>query len=374
MKVAIIGGSAPSTPQLLIDARLVGLPHLRFVLHGRSAARLQAVRRAAVVLEPALRQRITVTTDLVDALRGADLVVVQIRVGGLAARAHDERFPLDAGVPGDEGLGPGGLAAAWRSWPEINTIAATIAAHAPTARVALLTAPLGILTRCVLDAYPGLDIVGLCELPAVVLKEIRATLGEPSGFTAEYAGVNHLGWFTRLAVRGEDRLAEYAATRSLSAYPDECAILAAGGVPLPYVRLHERGPEVVAEQRRAAVPRGTILGELSVRAYDAFADGREADIRAALNRRPAPWYREAVAPWIEAGFIGISSTTFFLTTRNRGYLPGFDAEAVVEVPHRSVNGRFVAVASPRALPRGIARALRALVDYEAEAARAVQAR
>jgi 6-phospho-beta-glucosidase len=374
MRVAIIGGSAPSTPQLLIDARLVAFPELRFVLHGRSPARLQAVRRAAVVLEPALRQRITVTTDLIDAVSGADLVVIQVRVGGLAARAHDERFPLEAGVPGDEGLGPGGLAAAWRSWPAIDAIAATIAEHAPAARVALLSAPLGILTRCVLDTYPGLDVVGLCELPAVVLNEIRATLRQPSGFTAEYAGVNHLGWFTSLGAHGADRLAHYAATRDASSYPDECTILAAGGVPLPYVRLHERGSEVVDEQRRAAAPRGAVLNELSARAYRAFADGGPAEIRAALARRPAPWYREAVAPWIEAPLIGLSATTFFLTTRNRGYLRGISADEVVEIPHRAVNGRFIAAPPPRLLPTGIARTLGALIDYEAEAARAVRAR
>jgi 6-phospho-beta-glucosidase len=373
VRVAIIGGSAPSTPQLLIDARLVAYPELTFVLHGRSSARLQAVRRAAVVLEPALEQRVTLTTDLISAVKGADLVIVQVRVGGLAARAYDERFPLEAGIPGDEGLGPGGLAAAWRSWPPINVIFAAIAEHAPSARVALLSAPLGILTRCVLDTYPELDVVGLCELPSVVLNEIRATLGEPSGFTAEYAGVNHLGWFTRLAVHGKNRLADYAATRRASPYPNERGILAAGGVPLPYVRLHEHGSEVVDEQRRAA-SRGAVLKELSERAYDAFAGDDPAEIRTALASRPAPWYREAVAPWIQAHLIGGSPTTFFLTARNRGYLRALHAEAVVEVPHRVVNGRFVAAPPPRLLPTAIARTLGALIDYEAEAARAVRAR
>lgn len=374
MRVAIIGGSAPSTPQLLIDARLVVHPELTFVLHGRSSARLQAVRRAAVVLEAALEPRITLTTDLVTAVTDADLVIVQVRVGGLGARAHDERFPLRAGIPGDEGLGPGGLAAAWRSWPVINAIAAAIAEHAPGSRVAVLSAPLGILTRCVLDTYPELDVVGLCELPAVVLNEIRAALGGPSGFTAEYAGVNHLGWFTRLAVHGKNLLADYAATRRASPYPNERAILAAGAVPLPYVRLHEHGSEVVDEQGRAAAPRGAVLKELSEWAYDAFAGDDPAEIRTALARRPAPWYREAVAPWIEAHLIGHSPTTFFLTERNRGYLRAFHPEAVVEVPHRVVDGRFIAAPAPRLLPTEIARTLDALIDYETEAAHAVRAR
>lgn len=374
MKVAIVGGSAPSTPQLLTDARLAAASDLAFVLQGRSAERLAAVRRAAVVLVPALERRVTVSTDLAAAVTGADLVIVQVRVGGLAARAHDECFPLRVGIPGDEGLGPGGLAAAWRSWPVIGAIAATIAEHAPRASVALLTAPLGILTLCALDAYPALDIVGLCELPAVVLNEIRVALGAPSGLAYRYAGVNHLGWFTALTVRGEDRLAAYAATRRAAPYPDERAILAAGAVPLPYVRLHERGSEVVDEQRHAVAPRAAVLQELAALARDAFASGDAAAIRKALERRPARWYADAVAPWIEAHRLGESRTTFFLTLRGRGYLRDVAGDAVLEVPHRVVDRRFVAGPAPKSPPATIARTLRALVEYEAEAARVVRGR
>lgn len=372
----MVGGSAPSTPHLLAEPRLARDSRLSFVLHGRDARRLDAVRRAAVVLEPMLASRLSTTTDLRAALNGAALIVVQLRAGGLAARAHDESFPLAEGIPGDEGLGPGGLAAAWRSWPALHDVLSAVAAEAPQARVALLTAPLGILTRCALAAFPELDVAGLCELPAVVLGEIAAAVRVAEPIAFRYAGVNHLGWFTSLERAGEDLVEAYAATRENASYPSAATIRATRTVPLPYVRLQDERDAVVAEQRaaqRTATARAAVLAEIAAAAYDAFERGDAAAIRSALTRRPAPWYPRAVAPWIRAAIDGSSDDVFFLTVRNAGYLEGFSRDDVVEVPHVVRDGAFVAQPT-HAPPPAIAAMLRALISYEALAADAVVAR
>jgi 6-phospho-beta-glucosidase len=357
------------------------------------------VRAAAVALEPGLAGRVETTTDLDAAIGGADAVIVQLRAGGLAARAHDERFPLGAGIPGDEGLGPGGLAAAWRAWPAVRAVLAAVAQRAPRAHVAILTAPLGILVRCALDAFPALDVVGLCELPAVVLDGIGAALGtQRVGFS--YAGVNHLGWFTALSAQADDAerpalraggdgertstahagdcgLERYAATRDGGAYPGADVIRRWSGVPLPYVRLIDERETVVAAQRaadRAGTARGVVLAQIADAAYDAFETGDAATVGAALARRPAPWYARAVAPWVRAHLDRASDDVFFLTARNAGYLPRLDGDAVVEMPYRVRGGELVADRGPAELPGAIERALSALVAYETFASRAVAAR
>ena len=372
----MVGASAPSTPHLLADPRLAHDARLSFVLHGRDARRLDAVHRAAVVLEPALASRLCTSINLCAALDGAALVVVQLRAGGLAARAHDERFPLAEGIPGDEGLGPGGLAAAWRAWPAVRDVLAAVAAQAPQARVALLTAPLGILTRCAFAAFPELDVAGLCELPAVVLGEIAAAVKVAEPIAFRYAGVNHLGWFTSLERDGEDLVEAYAATRENASYPSAATIRATQTVPLPYVRLQDERDAVVTEQRaaqRTGTARAAVLAEIAAAAYDAFERGDPAAIRTALARRPVPWYARAVAPWIRAALDGSSDDVFFLTVRNAGYLEGFSAGDVVEVPHAVRDGAFVA-GPAHAPPPAIAAVLRALISYEALAANAVLAR
>jgi 6-phospho-beta-glucosidase len=367
------------------------------------------VRTAAVALAPGLAARVETTVDLAAAVDRADAVIVQFRAGGLAARAHDERFPLAENIPGDEGLGPGGLAAAWRAWPVLREILATVAERAPHAHVAILTAPLGILVRCALDAFPALDAVGLCELPAVVLGGIAASLGVPrAGFS--YAGVNHLGWFTALSAGGadasggaaggehtnadrdanvvDDAMGRYVATRAIAtvahraahdggAYPSAEVIHAWGGVPLPYVRLIDERDAVVTAQRaaqRAGTSRGTVLARIAEDAYAAFETADAAAIASVLARRPAPWYARAVAPWLRAHRDGDSQDVFFVTARNAGYLADFPADAVVEVPRRMRAGKLVAERGPATVPEPVLRTLSSLVEYEAFAARAVTAR
>jgi 6-phospho-beta-glucosidase len=370
IRVVIIGGSAPSTPNLLIDSRFGADSGVRFVLFGRSTDRLQAVRRAAVLLAPSLDGAIETTTDLDAALEGAALIVIQIRVGGFAARIHDESFPLTAGVPGDEGLGPGGLAAAWRTWPILREMLAKIAARCPLSRIGLLTAPLGILARCAQDAYPNLQIDGLCELPAVVLGQIAEAVNEPH-LQYDYVGVNHLGWFTRLqAPDGSNMLDIYATTRTENVFPTAALIRRLSAVPLPYVSLHETRADVLKAQR-ASPPRGRTVASMAVTALQAYSAGNREAVRRALALRHAPWYQQAVAPWIDANRLGASSGTFFLTRRNAHYLPNIDATAVLEIPHRMHDGQFCAAPSPIRVPKAIAETLQAFSTYETFAANVV---
>jgi 6-phospho-beta-glucosidase len=369
-KVVILGGSAPSTPNLLIDSRFGADSGVRFVLFGRSTDRLEAVRRAAVLLAPSLSGAIETTTDIDAALEGATLVVIQIRVGGFAARIHDESFPLAVGVPGDEGLGPGGLAAAWRTWPILGEILAKIAVRCPLSKIALLTAPLGILARCAQDAYPSLQIAGLCELPTVVLRQISEAVREPN-LQYEYVGVNHLGWFTRLQTPdGNDMLDVYAATRTKNVFPSASLIRRLSGVPLPYLRLHEMRADVL-EAQRSSPPRGRVVASLAAAAFKAYSTGSHEEVRRAVALRHAPWYQDAVAPWIDAHRLGASSATFFLTSRNAQYVPNIDANAVLEIPHRMHEGRFCATPSPTRVPKSIGETLEAFVAYETLAANVV---
>ncbi|HYL97554.1 MAG TPA: hypothetical protein VEZ90_01265, partial [Blastocatellia bacterium] len=151
MRIVIFGGSSQSTPVLF--QCLTGISHseLTVTLIGRSRANLAAVERAAKLLLGHSRLSITcagiqepaVQMSLVD----AHIVIIQVRVGGYRGRAYDETFPLKFGVCGDEGLGPGGLSAAWRAWPTVRKILSQVQEIAPEALVLMLTSPVGILVR-----------------------------------------------------------------------------------------------------------------------------------------------------------------------------------------------------------------------------------
>lgn len=338
---------------------------LRVTLAARSGGRREAVARAIRVVAPGTRTTCVglAGPDFERSLAEADVIVVQIRVGGYAARLYDETFPLAFGVCGDEGLGPGGLAAAWRTWPVLADLLAKVVASGSRARVVLLTSPVGILTRACLDEFPTLDLAGICELPYVTLANVAATAdADLASVEFTYAGVNHLGWFTAIEARGRDLVRAVAPP----AWMRESDV-----VPLKYLRLHYDREAMVSEQRRAT-PRAAALAELADRAFEVYGEGECDSIERVLAARVAPWYEHAVAPFLRAVSGEATDNVFFLTVRNRGYLPWLAPDEVVEVPHRHRAGAFLPNRPVPAVPERVAGVLDALVAYERDAANAVR--
>ncbi|WP_418606785.1 hypothetical protein [Georgenia sp. SUBG003] len=162
---------------------------------------------------PAGRQvpRVRATTDLDEALTGADVIFSAVRVGGTAGRTRDERVALGEGLLGQETVGPGGLAYALRTVPEVDRIAARIAELAPRAWTISFTNPASIVTEA-MRARLGDRVVGICDTPiSLVRRALRAVGLDARAFDRgeaeiDYAGLNHLGWLRGIRVGGEDLL------------------------------------------------------------------------------------------------------------------------------------------------------------------------
>ena len=92
------------------------------------------------------------TADRHAALEGADFVVVQLRIGGQAARHVDETLPVGYGCLGQETTGAGGLAKALRTVPIVLELAEEMAARSNRgAWMVDFTNPVGIVTQALLD-------------------------------------------------------------------------------------------------------------------------------------------------------------------------------------------------------------------------------
>src|SRR5207248_354437 len=171
---------------------------------------------------------IVLTGDLDRALDGADFVLLQIRVGGQAARLHDETIPLACGCIGQETTGAGGFAKAMRTVP----IVLQIAERAPEdAWIIDFTNPVGIVTRALLDA--GHRAVGLCNVAIGFQRAFAGLLGVPPGSVSlDHVGLNHLTWERAVMVDGVDRLPELLASH---------AERVAGGTGLPLAVSQELG-------------------------------------------------------------------------------------------------------------------------------------
>ena len=143
-KLTVLGGSSIATPLLVQEfAKRPDRPPFEICLVGRTRDKLEKVAAASASLAEQAQTplKISFETDTRRGLEGADYVLNQIRVGGYAARAYDERFPKQFGILGEETYGPGGMSNALRTIPVVLEYCREIESVAPHAVVLNLTNP-----------------------------------------------------------------------------------------------------------------------------------------------------------------------------------------------------------------------------------------
>ncbi|MCI0589396.1 MAG: hypothetical protein L0323_21475 [Planctomycetes bacterium] len=353
-KVAILGGSSAFTPALVRDLAAASGPPIDLVLWGRSGPRLALVRRACERFVGQAALALRATTRLEEAIEGAEVVVQQVRVGGAAARDHDETFPLPSGIPGDEGIGPSGLAAAIRSAPTLRALAGPIRSRSPRAAVLNLTAPLGPTTAILRSE--GIEAWGVCELPKTTLARIDGAV--PGRRSFGYAGVNHQGFFHAIEDGGGDRTRE-AFEAAAGEFPRE-VFETFGAVPLRPLRILLDKRRVLAEQRARLTTRARELFALATRVFDEIAAGEWEQAAGAIAARPTPWNAKGLVPLLVDLLEGGADLHFLtLPADAASFLPGLLLEQACRI--EGSRPRPLPVPPP---PREVARLLERLLEYE----------
>ena len=338
MKLAVIGGGSTYTPEV-ID----GLVHLRdqlpvrdLYLHDTNDERLAVVSGFAKRMldragHPA---RLATTTRLEDAVEGADVVLVQIRVGGQAARMVDESVPLACGCIGQETTGYGGLAKALRTVPVVLDIARTVRERAPGAWIVDFTNPVGIVTKALLDE--GHRAVGLCSAAMVFQRHFATLLEvEPERIDLDHVGLNHLTWEVGVRLDGDDvlpRLLDDHIERvaRASGLPPEL-VRRLGVVPSYYLHYFYEHDRVVEEQLHAK-SRAEEVSEIERELLHLYADESLDEKPELLKRRGGAGYSEAAVELIASLLGSAGEGRHVINLRNDGALPFLADEAVVEVP------------------------------------------
>ncbi len=382
--LCVLGGSSPGTV-VLVDAlgrayRDGILPLLQVRLYGRAAGRLQAIAAHArhglaqlgVAAGPG-RPGIAVShhTRLAEAAAAADLILCQVRIGGMRTRARDEQLPLEFGIPGDEGLGPSGLACFLRSRPVIRALSQQCATVAPGAVFLMMSSPLGLLTATATEGF-GPHCYGICELPTVTATRVVEALRDAAGLAIRdvgYLGLNHQGWLHDFRdAAGNDLTSQVLAAIDGETLLDidSAIIRREGAIPLPYLRLYYHTGREVARQGARTRARGTELAQWSEAVEQALLSGPPPDHPAVahlLARRNMQWYEQGVVPAIGA-LLGTAPRTLPLNLPDAGAarFPG----RVVEAPCR-VQGRTITQLSVPPLPASPGRLMAQLVAFEAAA-------
>jgi 6-phospho-beta-glucosidase len=362
--ITIVGGGA-SVPRLCEAlARDIALPEavLRLTARRPDRVRVLADHSAKRIAGSRPGWSVAAAPSLEAALEGASIVVLLVRVGGLEARAWDESFPGRFGLVGDEGLGPGGIANAWRTLPELTRLARAIRQAAPATRVINLMGPLGLTTRLLLDH--GLQAVGVCELPQATIEAWLASAGATDA-TWRYGGLNHLGWFWDVRSSNRDvlqLLSGLAASADRRAPIDRVTLERYQAAPLRYfyeVFDPEAGRRLGLTRAPGRAGELKALSESLVQRYSE-SPGQDA---AEAETRPTPWLDKVTAP-IASAFLGGPAYSGFVDLPNAGMIPELPPDTVVEVA-ATFTADGVAPVRPGSLPEPVAGFLRDVARAEA---------
>ena len=376
VKIAVVGGGSTYTPELVegFARRHARLPIDELVLLDIDPERLAVVGGLARRMLDRLDWggRLVLSGDREAAIDGADFVLIQLRVGGQAARLTDETLPPTFGVVGQETTGAGGLAKALRTVPLVLELAELTGRRAaPGAWIVDFTNPVGIVTQALIDG--GHRAIGLCNVAINIQRNLAEHFGvTPDRVELEHVGLNHLSWERAVRVDGVDRLPEL-----LGADPGWIAehvgmpaelVCALGAIPSYYLRYYYETARVVEEQRSGHTRAQDVI-DIEARLLDLYRDETLTEKPALLGRsRRGVLQRgggatDRVAPR-RAGDLQV------VDVRNDGALPDLPDSAVVEIPARIDRDGAHPVALRPLAPemRGLVQAVKAYEELAVAAA------
>lgn len=370
MKLTIVGGGGFRVPQIIeaLATRPRDLLNVDQVcLYDVSEQRLSVMRDVLEALPVSPKPVLDVTTDLATAVTGADFIFSAMRVGGTCARVLDEKIALGQGILGQETVGPGGYAYAFRTIPFARQLAEAVKEHAPEAWVINFTNPAGIITQA-MRAVMGSHVIGICDTPIGLVRRVGRALGlGDSQFDYDYVGLNHLGWLRSIMDEGHNQLPRLLETDELLNEIEEARIIGfdwvrqLGMIPNEYLFYYYHTREAVAQIRAEYHTRGEYLDEQQGKFYRAAGETpdqaatlwdnahkeREATYMAearAISNEDARHqedltgggYQEVALDLMTALSTGISRRMILGVSNSDGdnglIIPALGKDAVVEVP------------------------------------------
>lgn len=337
MKIVVVGGGSTYTPELIdgIAQRFEKLPVRELVLVDPAADRLDLVGPLGqrMFLREGHPGTVRWTSDLVGALEGASFVLLQLRIGGQAARHTDETFPLECDCVGQETTGPGGMAKALRTVPEVLRIAEAVRKHAPDAWIVDFTNPVGIVTRALLQA--GHRAVGLCNVAIGFQRMAAAALKvDPARISLDHVGLNHLTWERAIRLDGNNVLPELL-DRFPEAIEEKTQIPIGfmremGFIPSYYLRYYYQHNQVV-RQLKTEESRATVVARVEEELLKLYADPALDTKPQQLQERGGAFYSEAAVDLISSLYSDKGDVQV-VNLANQGLFPSLPDDAVIEVP------------------------------------------
>lgn len=390
VKIVTIGGGSSYTPELIegFIKRIKELPvkEIWLVDIEEGKEKLEIVGKLAqrMVKAAGIDCKVHLTLDRRKALKNADFVTTQFRVGLLDARIKDERIPFENGLLGQETNGAGGIFKAFRTIPVMLDIVKDMKELAPDAWLINFTNPAGMVTEAVLK-YGNFDkVVGLCNVPVNLMMDC-AKIYEKSkdDFIFQFAGLNHFVWYNVYDKKGNDltydlweRLQdkEDIGVKNIVNFNfDYDQIKNLGMLPCPYHRYYYLQDTMLQQSLKDYKEKGTrgqIVKKVEEELFELYKNAELHEKPKQLEQRGGAYYSDAACEIIN-GIYNNKGTIMVVNTKNKGAIADLPYDAAVEIssyitgagPKPLDFGRF-----PNAGQRGWIQVMKAMEELTIEAA------
>ncbi|MBN8049315.1 6-phospho-beta-glucosidase [Paraclostridium bifermentans] len=349
LKIVTIGGGSSYTPELVegFIKRCKELPvkELWLVDIEEGKHKLEIVGNLAkrMVKKAGIDMEIHLTLDRREALKGADFVTTQLRVGLLEARIKDESIPLSHGVIGQETNGAGGLFKALRTVPVVLDIIKDVEELCPNAWIINFTNPTGVITEAVFRYTDFKNYIGLCNVPIGMRNGIAKLFEvENERIQMDFAGLNHMVYGLNVSLDGEDVTDEAIdkfvhsklTMQNIKAIEFNANFVKnLGLVPCPYHRYYYKTKEMLEEELNEFAKgkaRGQVVKELEDQLFELYKD-ENLDIKPPqLEKRGGAYYSDAACNLISSIY-NDKRDIQVVNTINNGAIRNFKDNQAVEV-------------------------------------------
>lgn len=350
LKIATIGGGSSYTPELMegFIKRYEELPikeiWLVDVEAGREKQEIVGAMAQRMWDASPYEVKVYTTLDREEALRDADFVTTQFRVGQLNARVKDERIPFSYGLLGQETNGAGGMFKAFRTIPVILEVVEDMKRLCPNAWLINFANPSGMVTEAVLRYGKWDRVIGLCNVPVMAKMTEAIMLDRPvEDLIYKFAGVNHFHWHKVADKAGNDVTPlvidklyqeDNGLPKNIHGVPfyreqlDQMNM-----IPCGYHQYYYRAEEMLAHGLEEYATVGTRAEQVKVLEAELFELYKDPALNykpKQLEERGGAYYSDAACETI-ASIYANKNTEIVVSTRNDGAVPDLPADCAVEV-------------------------------------------
>jgi 6-phospho-beta-glucosidase len=351
LKVVTIGGGSSYTPELIegLIKRYESLPikELWLVDIDEGATKLHIVGNLAkrMIKKANIPMEIHLTLDRQAALKDADFVTTQFRVGQLEARAKDEEIPLRYGVIGQETNGPGGLFKALRTIPIILDIVREMEVLCPKAWLINFTNPAGMIVEAICRYSNWEKVIGVCNVPIGMERGVAEALKvEPERIRIDFAGLNHMVFGLTIYLDGVDitesainklamneREINMKNIKNLTFEPDFLKALKV--LPCPYHRYYYKQKEMLESELQDYEEKGIramVVQKLEEELFELYQDENLHEKPKQLEERGGAYYSDVACNLIDSIY-NDKGDIQTVNTLNKGSIASIPDYSVIEV-------------------------------------------